>query len=70
MFGLNKLSAAIANLANSLNALAGVVDVATGRLRQTLALDLVEVLEHESMPGPAEGIPEGNGRKGRKVAAV
>jgi hypothetical protein len=37
--GLSKLAAAFANLAASVNALAAVVDAATGRLRQHLALE-------------------------------
>ncbi|HWG47711.1 MAG TPA: hypothetical protein VN688_33410 [Gemmataceae bacterium] len=39
---------AFSNLATSLNALAGVVDIATGRLRQQLALDAPEVIEHQA----------------------
>ena len=46
MNALRNLWNAFANLANAINGLALVVDTASGRLRQSLALDGVEVLEH------------------------
>jgi hypothetical protein len=55
MFGLTKLSAAVANLAASLNAMASVVDVATGRLRQQLSLDYTtNPLEHTAHDVPVD----------------
>jgi len=53
MRSTTKLFSAFATLADSLLALAGVVDVATGKLRQQLALDALEVIEHH--PSPEEG---------------
>jgi hypothetical protein len=69
MFGLPKLANAFANLAGSINALAAVIDAATGRLRQQLALDGGEVLDHEPLPAP-ESQPDGQGRKGRGKPAA
>ena len=46
---------AFSNLAASVNALAGVIDVATGRLRQQLALDSDPlVLPHDGGMGRTE----------------
>ena len=45
---------AFSNLAASVNALAGVIDLATGRLRQQLALDgdMPPVLDHQPAEKP------------------
>ena len=63
---------AFSNLAASVNALAGVIDVATGRLRQQLALDSDPlVLPHDGGIGHTElDIPSNNGsnKRGRSKA--
>jgi hypothetical protein len=75
MFGLSKRTAAFANLAASVNALAAVVDAATGRLRQQLALEDVtaapagQVIDHGTLPAP-EPPAEGQGCKGRARPAA
>jgi hypothetical protein len=56
MRSIGKLFSAFATLADSILALASVVDGATGRLRQQLALDGPEVLEHQ--PAGVEASPE------------
>jgi hypothetical protein len=67
MFGLSKLTAAFGNLSASVNALAAVIDAATGRLRQQLALDGVEVIDHEPLPAP-EAPVEGRKARGKPAA--
>jgi hypothetical protein len=58
---------ALSNLAASINAIAGVLDVAAGKLRQQLALDEAHVIEHQ--PAVLEdGTPTAK-RNGRKTAA-
>jgi hypothetical protein len=72
MFGLSKLTAAFANLASSINALAGVIDAAAGRLRQHLALEdhtgpiipAGGVVLGQALPAPAED--DGQAPNGRK----
>lgn len=60
MKSIANLFSAFANLAASLNALAGVVDVATGQIRQRL--------EHEAMtPAVIEHQPAEDAPKGRKA---
>lgn len=59
MKSIARLFAAFANLAGSLEALAGVVDAATGQLRQRLAY------EAEESPAVIEHQPEGKGRKAK-----
>lgn len=67
MNAIRNVFTALANLASSINGLAAVLDVATGKLRQQLALDDgPAVIEHA--PGESEE-PTRNGRT-RKAAAV
>jgi hypothetical protein len=69
MQSIRNVFAAFANLAASLNALASVVDVATGRLRQSLALDEPALLP----PGDvidAEPEPATARRNGRTKATA
>jgi hypothetical protein len=64
MQSIRNVFAAFANLAASLNALASVVDTATGRLRQSLALDETPAM----LPGDvidAEPEPAATRRNGR-----
>ena len=57
---------AFTNLAASINGLASVLDVATGRLRQQLALDgePAPILEHQPLDD-AEATPPAKGRKAK-----
>lgn len=50
MNAIRSVFVALSNLASSINGLANVLDVATGRLRQQLALDgeSAPILEHHS----------------------
>ena len=65
MQSIRNLFTAFANVAASLNALAGVIDAATARLRQQLALDYGgHVLEH--VPQGEEEEKVSNHRKGAK----
>jgi hypothetical protein len=74
MFGLSKLTAAFANLAASVNALAAVVDAAAGRLRQQLALEdhsepiipAGGVVLGQALPAPVEDNTDGQSANGRK----
>jgi hypothetical protein len=77
MFGPSKLTAAVVNLANSLNTMAAVVDAASGKLRQHLALDdhghAGVVIDGAALPAPAEDNGDaqaGNGRGKRNKAAA
>jgi hypothetical protein len=47
MRSITRLLSAFGTLADSVLALAGVVDIATGKLRQQLAVEAVEVIEHQ-----------------------
>ena len=60
---------AFSNLAASVNALAGVIDLATGRLRQQLALDgeTPPVLDHQPAEAP-DATANGTKRKARTNA--
>lgn len=79
MNAIRNVFAAFANLAASLNALAGVIDQATGRLKQQLAFEPAEVpivLEHQASPaqiagadGEQPGQASGNGRNRKAPAA-
>jgi hypothetical protein len=62
---------ASSNLAASVNALASVIDVATGRLRQQLALDsdTKPSIEHPSAEEPDSATANGKGRKGKASVA-
>jgi hypothetical protein len=71
MRSISKLFAAFGTLADSLLALASVVDGATGRLRQQLAVEAVEVIEHQpaNVEGPSEPAePASSAKRGRKSA--
>ena len=72
MNAIRNVCNAFSNLAASVNALAGVIDVATGRLRQQLALDGDPlVLPHDGGMGHTESdIPSSNGsnKRGRSKA--
>jgi hypothetical protein len=67
MNAIRSVFAALGNLAASINGLASVLDVASGRLRQQLALDgePAPILEHQSLGDPEEITPA----KGRKAKA-
>lgn len=69
MQAIRNLFTALANLAGAINSLAAFIDVATGRLRQSLALDDAgpTVLEHQSAGDNAALDANGNakGRRGR-----
>jgi len=70
MNSIRSLWNALGNLAASINALAGVVDVAAGRLRQQLALDgepSAVVLEHHSSEALDEPAPSTNGKRRAKA---
>jgi hypothetical protein len=62
---------AFRNLAASVNALASVIDVATGRLRQQLALDgdAMPNTEHQSAEEPDSATANGKGRKSKASVA-
>jgi hypothetical protein len=61
---------AFSNLAASVNALASVIDVATGRLRQQLALDdAMPVIEHHPAEEPDSATANGKGRKSKASVA-
>ena len=74
MNAIKNVFAALANVAASLNALASVVDCATGKLRQQLALDEPAALTHgeviDNNPAPDGNMPTAKGRNGRKPATV
>jgi hypothetical protein len=59
---------AFSNLAASVNALASVIDVATGRLRQQLALDAMPGIEHQSAEEPNSATANGKGRTSKASA--
>ncbi len=66
MNALRSVFAAFANLAASVNALAGVIDAASGRLQKQLALDYEpDALAHHGEVIDAEPMPstKRNGRK-------
>lgn len=67
MNAIRSVFAALGNLAASINGLAGVIDVASGRLRQQLALDgeSAPILEHQPLDDPDDTPPA----KGRKAKA-
>jgi hypothetical protein len=71
MRSITRLFAALGTLADSLLALAGVVDIATGKLRQQLAVETVEVLEHQPAGGEAAtahecAVEPATSKRGRK----
>ena len=71
MQAIRSLFSAFANLAAAINALAGVVDSATGKLRQQLALDEPAALPHGEVldhAGADSGTPAMK-RNGRKATA-
>ena len=72
MNAIRNVCNAFSNLAASVNALAGVIDVATGRLRQQLALDSDPlVLPHDGGMGHTKSDnPSSNGsnKRGRSKA--
>jgi hypothetical protein len=60
---------AFSNLAASVNALASVIDLATGRLRQQLALDdAMPVIEHQPAEEPDSATANGKGRTSKASA--
>lgn len=73
MNAIRSVFAAFTNLAASVNALAGVIDAATGRLRQQLALDEAppalthggQVLDAAPIPAEDASTPTAKGRNGR-----
>jgi hypothetical protein len=74
MNAIKNLWTALANLASSINGLAAVLDTASGRLRQQLALDgdaapIAEtVLDHRPAGDNPEHIGNGKARKARASA--
>jgi hypothetical protein len=63
MRSIGKLFTAFATLADSVLSLAGVIDVATVRLRQQLALDEAgHVIEHQ----PVESEPTSSAKRSKK----
>ncbi|HEY7157931.1 MAG TPA: hypothetical protein VH575_28495 [Gemmataceae bacterium] len=72
MNAIRNVFKALSNLAASVNALASVIDLATGRLRQQLALDGDPlVMAHDGGMGHTESaIPSSNGsnKRGRSKA--
>ena len=66
MNAIRSVFAALTNLAASVNALAAVIDAASGRLRQQLALDgeTAPILDHQPL-GDAQATPLGKGKKGK-----
>ncbi len=67
MRSISRLFGAVGTLADSLLALASVLDVATGKLRQQLVLDGVEVIEHN--PAEIEEQPAKRGKSKSTAAA-
>ena len=70
MNAIRSVFIALANLAASINGLAGVIDVASGRLRQQLALDgePAPILEYQpALDG--EHVGTNGAGKGRKAKA-
>lgn len=76
MNAIRNLFAAFTNLAASLNSLASVIDVTTGRLRQQLAIDEAhalpsgEIIDVAGIPATDGNTPTAKGRNGRKTATV
>lgn len=67
MNAIRSVFAAFSNLAASVNALASVI--ATGRLRQQLALDdAMPVIEHQPAEEPDSATANGKGRKSKASA--
>ncbi len=67
MRSITRLFTAVGALAESLLALASVLDVATGKLRQQLVLDGVEVIDHH--PGVEGGADEPPAKRTKKASA-
>jgi hypothetical protein len=66
MNAIRSVFAALGNLAASINGLASVIDVATGRLRQQLALDYdPHVLPHNGEVINSDDTPPAKGRKAK-----
>jgi hypothetical protein len=66
MNAIRSVFAALGNLAASINGLASVLDVATGRLRQQLALDFdPSVLPHKDEVIDNDDTPSPKGRKAK-----
>lgn len=77
MNAIRSVFAAFTNLAASLNALAGVIDSASGRLRQQLAGDEAppalthgEVIDAAPIPATDANTPTAKGRNGRVKATA
>jgi hypothetical protein len=76
MFGLGKLTTAFSNLAASINGLAAVVDAASGKLRQHLALEdhaaplAPVVIEHTPAPAEPAAAEESSVNGRRRKASV
>jgi hypothetical protein len=66
MNSIRSVFAALSNLAASINGLASVIDVASGRLREQLALDgePAPILEQQLLAG-AEDTSSAKGRKAK-----
>jgi hypothetical protein len=63
---IRNVFAALSNLSASVNALAGVIDVATSRLRQSLALDdAVPALPHAEIIEGEETTPSTKRKKAK-----
>jgi hypothetical protein len=66
MNSIRSVFAALGNLAASINGLASVIDVASGRLRQQLALDYdPPILPHNGKVIDTDGTPPAKGRKAK-----
>jgi hypothetical protein len=72
MRSITRLFSALGTLADSLLALAGVVNIATDKLRHQLAIEAVEVIEHQpasdeaSTAHPPCAVETATSRRGRK----
>ncbi len=68
MRSISRLFSAFATLADSLLELAGVVHLATDKLRQQLAVEAVEVIEHQPavVEGPSDAAEPASTKRGRK----
>jgi hypothetical protein len=70
MRSITRLFGAFGTLADSVLAVAGVIDIATGKLRQQLAVEAVEVIEHQpaGVEGPSDAAEPASTKRGRKSA--
>jgi hypothetical protein len=70
MRSISRLLSAFGTLADSLLALAGVVNITTDKLRQQLAVEAVEVIEHHpaDVEGPSEAAEPASAKRSRRSA--